>query len=45
MGNFGTITSIVTGIAIIYLGFLIGKKKLLSLIIGYKESTFYGDKN
>ena len=33
------------GIFIIYLGYLIGIKKLLTLIIGYSDNTFYGDKD
>ncbi|MGN1400317.1 MAG: DUF3784 domain-containing protein [Bacillus sp. (in: firmicutes)] len=45
MGTFSTIATIVAGIFIIYLGYLIGVKKMLSLIIGFSDSTFYGDKN
>ncbi|WP_067729840.1 DUF3784 domain-containing protein [Oceanobacillus damuensis] len=45
MGDLTTIATIVTGIFIIYLGYLFGKKKMLSLIIGYSDNTFYGDKD
>lgn len=45
MGTFGTITSIVVGLFIMYLGYLIEAKKMLSLIIGYSDNTFYGDKD
>jgi hypothetical protein len=44
LGTFSTIATIIAGIFIIYLGYLIGVKKMLSLIIGYSDSTFYGDK-
>ena len=45
MGTFSTIATIMAGIFIIYLGYLIGVKKLLSSIIGFSDHTFYGDKN
>lgn len=45
MASFGTLASIGAGIFIIYLGYLIRAKKMLSLIIGYSDSTFYGDKD
>ncbi|MBS4220519.1 DUF3784 domain-containing protein [Bacillus sp. FJAT-49711] len=45
MRTFTTIASIIAGIFIIYLGYLIRVKKMLSLIIGYSDSTFYGDKD
>ncbi|AIE61746.1 hypothetical protein [Bacillus methanolicus] len=44
MGTMSTIATIVVGIFIIYLGYLIGVKKMLPLIIGYSDKTFYGDK-
>lgn len=40
----GSIATIVVGIFIIFLGYLIWFKKMLFLIIGYSENTFYGDK-
>ncbi|PAE14722.1 DUF3784 domain-containing protein [Virgibacillus sp. 7505] len=45
MDTFSTIATVVAGIFIIYLGYLIGVKKMLSLIIGYSDSTFDGDKD
>ncbi len=41
----GTLITIGIGIIIIYFGYLIGVKKMLSLIIGYDDNTFYGDKD
>lgn len=40
-----TISMIVAGLGIIMLGYLIWVKKMLQLIIGYNEATFYGDKD
>ncbi|WP_053218664.1 hypothetical protein [Virgibacillus senegalensis] len=37
--------TITVGIFISYLGYLIGVKQMLTLIIGFKDSTFYGDKD
>ncbi|MFD0051076.1 DUF3784 domain-containing protein [Actinomycetes bacterium NPDC127524] len=45
MGTLGTVASIVAGIFVIYLGYLIRAKKMLSLIIGYGDRTFYGDED
>lgn len=41
----GTLITIGIGIIIIYFGYLIRVKKMLSLIIGYDDNTFYGDKD
>ncbi|MEH7387023.1 DUF3784 domain-containing protein [Bacillus sp. JJ1521] len=45
MGTFSSIAIIVAGVFIIYLGYLIRVKKKLSLIIGFSETTFYGEKD
>ncbi len=39
------IAIIVAGVFIIYFGYLIQVKKMLSLIIGFRETTLYGDKD
>jgi hypothetical protein len=38
------IGTIVLGTIITFLGYLIGNKKMLFLIAGYRDDTFYGDK-
>ncbi|MBS4209900.1 DUF3784 domain-containing protein [Bacillus sp. FJAT-50079] len=45
MSILSMIASIIVGIFLIYFGYLIAVKKMLSLIIGFNENTFYGDKN
>ncbi|WP_139364988.1 DUF3784 domain-containing protein [Sutcliffiella halmapala] len=39
-----TLGYIVGGLAMVSFGLLIWKKKMLHLIIGYSNATFYGDK-
>jgi len=45
MRTLSSIATIAAGLFIIYLGYLIGVKKMLTLIIGYSDHTFYGDKD
>lgn len=45
LGTFNAIAPIIAGVFIIYLGYLIGVKKMLFFIIGFNDSTFYGDKD
>lgn len=40
----GFITCFIVGLLCIFMGFLVWKKKMLSLIAGYNEETFKGDK-
>jgi len=40
----GFITCFIVGILCIFMGFLVWKKKMLSLIAGYNEESFKGDK-
>ncbi|MFS0781672.1 DUF3784 domain-containing protein [Bacillus sp. 1P06AnD] len=45
MDTLRSIATLGAGICIIYLGYLIGVKKMLTLLIGYSDKHFYGDKN
>jgi len=40
----GFITCFIAGLLCIFMGFFVWKKKMLSLIAGYNEETFKGDK-
>ena len=40
----GFITCFIVGLLCVFMGFLVWKKKMLSLIAGYNEETFKGDK-
>jgi Domain of unknown function (DUF3784) len=40
----GFITCFIVGLLCTFMGFLVWKKKMLSLIAGYNEETFKGDK-
>lgn len=40
----GFITCFIVGLLCIFMGYLTWKKKMLSLIAGYNEETFKGDK-